>query len=366
MLLHKQYPEDFFRSRWMQHLVFWICVLLYFTIGYTRNGDFSVELLRSAAFLPNHMFLVYTFFYFLMPRFLFTRKFFLFIVLAVFSYALSMAISYQVNYHILGANRTSWSFGAALLGQSTVLGIAISIKLLKNWYRQKRQLMEAQNDKISAELELLKSQVHPHFLFNTLNNLYAHTLEQSEKAPEIVLKLSHLLRFMIYESNAASIPLKKEIFLLQQYIELEQLRYGKRLDVSVSVRGNIEHKEIAPLLLLPLVENAFKHGTSDQIDQCWISFDLEVKGAQMIFKLVNSKDVETKQQAAEVGGLGLNNVKKRLGYLYPGKHVLEISEDEEVFIVTLQLELAESAQLTISPLSKKQKQADGTEMFIGG
>ena len=366
MLLHKQYPEDFFRSRWMQHILFWTCVLLYFTIGYTRNGDFSLELLRSAAFLPNHMFLVYIFFYFLMPRFLFTRKFFLFILLAAFAYALSMAFSYQINYHVLGPHRTNWSFGASLLGQSTVLGIAISIKLLKNWYRQKRQLMEAENQKISAELELLKSQVHPHFLFNTLNNLYAHTLEQSEKAPEIVLKLSHLLRFMIYESNEASIPLKKEISLLQQYIELEQLRYGKRLDVSVSVRGNIEHKEIAPLLLLPLVENAFKHGTSDQIDQCWISFDLEVRGTQMIFKLVNSKDNETKQQAEEIGGLGLKNVQKRLGYLYPGKHILEISGDEEVFIVMLQLELSEIKPLTASPVPQLQKQANGTEMFVGG
>src|SRR3982750_4730539 len=247
MLLHKQYPEDFFRSRWVQHVLFWSCVLLYFTIGYARDGRFGIELLRSAAFLPNHMFIVYSFFYFLIPQFLLTRKFFLFILLAIVVYAVSMGLSYLINYKVLGVNHTTWSFGAAMLGQSTVLGIAISIKLLKNWYRQKRQLMDAENQKISAELELLKSQVHPHFLFNTLNNLYAHTLEQSEKAPAIVLKLSHLLRFMIYESNASSIPLKKEISLLQQYIDLEQLRYGKRLEVSVSVRGKIEEKEIAPL-----------------------------------------------------------------------------------------------------------------------
>jgi sensor histidine kinase YesM len=356
--------EVFFQKRLVQHICFWLFVVSYFTIGYTRNGNFRIELLRSAAFLPNHMFTVYTFFYLLIPL-LFVRKFLLFFILAVVIYGLSMCFSWLINYQLLGENQTAWSFGASLLGQSTVLGMAISIKLLKYWYQQKKQIMEVQHQKMFAELELLKSQIHPHFLFNTLNNLYSHTLHQSEKAPEIVLKLSHLLRFMIYESNVSFIPLRKEISLLQQYIELEQLRYGDRLDVSVSVRGNTENKQIVPLLLLPLVENAFKHGVSRQLDQCWISLDMEVSGENFTVKLVNSKDGEERPEPANVGGLGLMNVRKRLDYLYHGRYKLEIFDEEEVFIVTLQLQLTE-AKISVINEPSLIKQSDGTEMLIGG
>lgn len=356
--------EQVLQLRVTQHVLFWVFVAIYFTIGYTRNGAFGLEFIRSLAFLPNHMFLVYSFFYFIIPRFVFTKRFPLMILSGVLAYALSMQVSAFINFVVLGEMKTTWSLGASLLGQSTVLGMAISIKLIKNWYQHKQQIMQARNQQVLAELELLKSQVHPHFLFNTLNNLYAHTLHQTAQAPEIVLKLSNLLRFMIYESNVALIPLKKEIFLLQQYIELEQLRYGRRLDVSFSVKGDIENKQIAPLLLLPLVENAFKHGTSRQLEQCWISFDLEVQGNEMRCKLLNSRDAEDSGQGAAPGGLGLQNVKKRLDYLYHGKHRLEIIEEEEVFIVNLGLQLTEAPPSIISGQVVKQ-QNNGIEMPVG-
>ncbi|HZH94768.1 MAG TPA: histidine kinase, partial [Flavisolibacter sp.] len=218
-------------------------------------------------------------------------------------------------------------------------GIAVSIKLLSYWHRQKQETVEAQREKLTTELELLKAQLHPHFLFNTLNNLYAYTLDASDKAPEIVLKLSNLLRFMIYESRADRIPLRKEILLLQHYIELEGLRYGDRLDVSFSCRGAIDDKQIAPLLLLPFLENAFKHGTSKQLDQCWISFDLNVEGNTVHAKLVNSVDGEEEREDTTIGGLGLQNVQRRLSLLYPGRHSLNVQTQDEVFIVSLQLEL---------------------------
>jgi len=363
MRLVKDHIEPFLQRRLIQHIAFWLFVLFYFVIGYTRDGRYGIEIVRSAAFLPNHMLLVYTFLYFILPKFLFTRKFLLFALFSILAYASSMALSGFINFIVLGNWQTLWSPGAALLGQCTVLGIAISIKLLKNWYHQKQQIMEAHNQKISAELELLKSQVHPHFLFNTLNNLYAHALKRSAKTPAIVLKLSDLLRFMIYESGAVLIPLKREIFLLQQYIELEQLRYGERLDISVSVRGQIENKQIVPLLLLPLVENAFKHGVSKQLDQCWISFDLEVNGNEMIFKLVNSMDRHSDDLSFS-GGLGLQNVRKRLDYLYPGRHELDIFEEGEIFVVNLNLQLAENPSAP-APMQAAKNRKNDAEMLIG-
>jgi sensor histidine kinase YesM len=354
MLLSKKSIEQLLKNRLAQHILFWVCILFYFIIGYTRNGNYSLEIIRSLAFLPDHMFLVYSFLYFLIPRFLLTKRFVLFFVFGVAIYSISIKLSYVINFDLLGEKQTVWNLGAAILGQATVLGPAIAIKLLKQWYHQKDQLMQARTSQVLVELELLKSQVHPHFLFNTLNNLYAHTLKQSTDAPQIVLKLSNLLRFMIYESKSVLIPLKKEIFLLQQYIELEQLRYGSRLDISFSVRGDIENKEIAPLLLLPLVENAFKHGTSRQLEQCWISLDLEVKGDQLIFKLVNSKDRDDVPSSAP-GGVGLQNVRKRLGYLYESRHTLEIADEAEVFIVNLQLQLAQGkVAVDVQHVNKKQ------------
>ena len=363
MLLTKNHIERFLQKRLVQHTLFWIFVLCYFMIGYTRNGENGLEFIRSVAFLPNHMLLVYTFLYFIIPKFLFIRKFLLFALFRLLAYAISMSLSAFINFEILGHKRTAWSLGASLLGQCTVLGIAISIKLLKNWYQQKQQIMEAQNQKTLAELELLKSQVHPHFLFNTLNNLYSYALHQSEKTPQIVLGLSNLLRFMIYDSSESFIPLKREIYLLQQYIELEQLRYGERLDISVAVRGDLENKQIVPLLLLPLVENAFKHGTSRQLDQCWISLDLEVKGNEMLFKLINSMEGKPIEERSFAGGMGLQNVTKRLEYLYPDKHQLETFEEDEVFVVDLRLQLTEKSATPANTLIKNKK--NDTEMLIG-
>ena len=360
--------ETLINKRILQHTAFWLLIIFYFTVGYGRQGNYLKEVYRSVCFTPAHMFLVYSFFYFLIPRYLLTRKFIQFFLLGAIVYGLAMWFSYVINYKVLAAtgDQTYWSFGASLLGQFTVLGLAVSIKLSKYWYRQREQTLAAQQQKTLAELELLKSQIHPHFLFNTLNNLYAHTLEQSVHAPEIVLKLSNLLRFMIYESRTPYISLKKEIILLQQYIELEQLRYGKRLDVSVSVRGEMNEYQIAPLLLLPLVENAFKHGTSTQLEQCWISIDLYVDTEHLDFKLINSRDKERTQN--DVGGLGLSNVRKRLEYLYPGTHQLLISEDEDVFVVSLRLPLwKEKDPVTIvSPSSFLNQKTDEVKMFVGG
>ncbi|MDP2889599.1 MAG: histidine kinase [Bacteroidota bacterium] len=218
-------------------------------------------------------------------------------------------------------------------------GITLSIRLFLYWYEQKQQTFEVERQKTAVELQLLKAQLHPHFLFNTLNNLYSHSLEASPKCPEIVMKLSELLRFMIYESNAPKIPLTKEIKLLRSYITLEELRYGDRFDMSVTVTGDVENYQIAPFLLLPFVENAFKHGTSKQLDQCWLSLNLSMEGSVMYFKLVNSVETDEDEEQSKPGGLGLLNVKRRLELLYKNKHSFEAKRLEDFFVVNLEVTL---------------------------
>lgn len=346
------------------HLLFWIGIVVYFAWGFGISGNTRASFTNALFYVPGQMIMTYALLYFLTPRYLEKKKYLAFVLGLVVVIVICAAYASLANL-TLAVHKNKFSgvrldTGRNILPFIHVAGIAFSIKFLNYWHRQKQKTIEAQREQLTTELELLKAQVHPHFLFNTLNNLYAYTLEQSDKAPEIVLKLSNLLRFMIYESRAASIPLRKEVELLQSYIELEQLRYGERLDVSFTSSGTIDNKMIAPLLLLPFLENAFKHGTSRQIDQCWISFDLNVTASILQFKLVNSVDKEDKKATTD-GGLGLQNVKRRLNLLYPGKHQLTVQSEEEVFIVSLELELEEGnsdATIATSIINTTDKKYD--------
>lgn len=324
------------------HLVFWLLVVIYFAWGFGLDIDPKQSFINALFYLPGHLIMVYTLLYFLVPRFLLKRKFwqffigFIILVLICASYTVLAQLSVNSDASLGGAKL---SVGRNILPFIHVGAIAASIKLLKYWYFQRKQTLEAEQQRTVAELKLLKAQLHPHFLFNTLNNLYSHTLEYSPKSPEIVLKLSGLLRFMIYESNTPKIPLVKEIELLQNYISLEQLRYGDRLDISVSVNGEIDKYQIAPMLLLPFLENAFKHGTSRQIDQCWISFSLAVDDSIMTFKLINSIEPNLEEDPLKVGGMGLQNVIRRLQLLYKDQYRIETIRMDEVFVVDLELTL---------------------------
>lgn len=324
------------------HLLFWVLVVTYFAWGFGLDKNPKASFINALYFLPGHIIMVYSLLYFLVPRFLLQRKFFQFflgfliLVVICASYTLLAQLSVNSIGVLLGAtiriDRIVFPF-------VHIGAIAISIKLLKHWYLQQKLTLEAEQQKTVAELNLLKAQLHPHFLFNTLNNLYSHTLEFSPKSPEIVLKLSGLLCFMIYENNSTKIPLVKEMELLENYISLEQLRYGDRLEISVTVTGDIEKYQIAPMLLLPFLENAFKHGTSKQIDQCWISFNLSVENSIMSFKLINSIEPNLDGEVKKIGGMGFQNVIKRLQLLYKDNYLIETVKMEDVFVVDLELAL---------------------------
>lgn len=324
------------------HILFWIFIVTYFAWGFGLNTQPLRSFINASFFLPGFFIMVYSLLYILVPRFLLRRKFVSFfiglsIVLgACFLYTILAQLSLDGSDNFRGMTIT---MGKNVLPFLHVGGIALSIKMLMYWYRQRQQTLEAEQQKTAAELKLLRAQLHPHFLFNTLNNLYSHTLEASPKSPEIVLKLSELLRSMIYDSNELKIPLRKEIELMRSYITLEQLRYGDRLDISVTITGDVERHLIAPFLLLPFLENAFKHGTGKQLDQCWITMDIEMKGSDMYFKLVNSADPEKDEEPSGTGGVGLMNVSRRLELLYQDKHRFRTTRLEEAFVVDLEMTL---------------------------
>jgi len=337
------------------HLIFWIIVLLYFAwaMGFDRGPKRVI--LHSMIYIPGHMILVYPLLYYLTTKFLLKGKYLYFflgiIVLIIICQFYSVFYSSSVNTKDGIFAGMFLNTGRNVLPYLHIGGIALTIKLLKRWYQQKELTSKIEQQKMNAELKLIKAQLNPHFLFNTLNNLHSHTLEKSKKAPEIVLKLSTMLRFMIYESNSKRIPLSKEIELLKNYIALEQLRFGDRLDISTTFLGDFKSFQIAPLLLLPFLENAFKHGTSNQIDQCWIRLDLSVDDAMMHFKLVNGIDPISSKKSGASEGIGLQNVKRRLELNYPDNYSFEAILQDEVFIVNLSIQLEELQEEFVEKLA---------------
>lgn len=222
-------------------------------------------------------------------------------------------------------------------GAITVGGIAAAIKLMKYWYVKEQHNLQLQKENAEAGLQLLKAQVHPHFLFNTLNNIYANTQNVSPVASKMITGLSDILRYTLQEGAKPLVPLEQELQMIQDYISLEEIRYGNRLELHIQLPENTNGLYIAPLLLLPLVENCFKHGTSHVLDQPWIHLQISITDDQMQIKLLNGKPIQVQEQRST--GIGLKNVQKRLALLYPGKHELTITNEEEIFIVNLKLKL---------------------------
>jgi LytS/YehU family sensor histidine kinase len=189
------------------------------------------------------------------------------------------------------------------------------------------------------ELKALKSQINPHFFFNTLNGIYSMSLEKDERLPQTVLQLSHLMRYLLYEAKEDMVPLEKEWQVLQDYISLQKIRSDNNLYIEQKLEGEIKDQKIAPLLLITFMENAFKHGTRTSIGNASMSLWVRVNGPDFNFMLKNRKLGTNEIIESDHKGLGLENVKRRLELIYPGKHQLTISEDPQHFIVNLHLNI---------------------------
>ena len=221
-----------------------------------------------------------------------------------------------------------------------IAGFAVMIKLIKRWWLKQKETEQLFQEKTKAELQLLKAQVHPHFLFNTLNNIYYFSLSGSPKASEMINKLSGLLHYILNECNQPLIPLQKEINMVRDYMALEKIRYGE-MNMTIDIQEEDSEKLIAPLLLIPFVENSFKHGTSKMLAHPWVKLQLIIENNMLHFSVANSRPQETETQLKK-GNIGLKNVKKRLELLYPGTHELNIVSKPESFFVSLKIPLQEA------------------------
>jgi hypothetical protein len=299
-----------------------------------------------------NMFLCYSVIYFLVPKYFQREKYILFVIGFILVYALVVLIG-LVHVFILVGNPVSDAIGTPidrlisifrpgfirLFGNPLLIcGLFLSLKVLKNWHLEQLRTETLAKENINAELQLLKAQIHPHFLFNTLNNIYSFTLNQSPQAIVLVKKLSDMLHYMIHECKEPFVPLEKEIKLIQDYIGLEKVRYGNRLDMHVEINGDYKNKMIAPLLLIPFVENCFKHGASIMRGQQWIKMNITINEDQLDFKLSNSKPPDL-NGTINKKGIGLANVQKRLQLLYPEKHFIKVESINDTYNIQLRVGL---------------------------
>ncbi len=221
------------------------------------------------------------------------------------------------------------------------MGVGSTIYYIMNeWLKGQRKTSELQNKTLQSELRFLKSQINPHFLFNTLNNLYALTLKKSDEAPEIVLKLSEMMRYMLYECNERRVPLRKEVNYIKNYLELEKLRQAKKFDIRFQMEGEIENQKIAPLMFIPFLENSFKHGLNSQISEGFVDIRLNVMDDSVEVDIENSKAPTLPSPSGKKsGGIGLVNVRRRLALLYPDSYDLSIRSNPNTYHVNLKLKL---------------------------
>lgn len=341
-------------NRFTRHFLFWLVWILFFTFIYAQKGvvyyglwhSYMISFVDAICFMPIHLFFSYGIIYFLMPRFLYTQRYGPLMAWMLVLVAAAGIISYLSSEYLVGPvrillgvprypNSLAMGFMGGLRGGLTIGGFAAAIKLMKQWYVKQQENEMLEKARMASELQVLKAQLHPHFLFNTLNNIYSYAMQDTQTAPGMILRLSDMLRYMLYECEQHQVCLAREVQLLKDYVALEQMRYGSRLEVHVHVEGNLQERKIAPLLLLPFVENAFKHGASSTMGDVWMSIDIREDNGLLKLKVINGKP-HTSPETSEQG-IGLRNVRQRLELLYPGKHLLNISDQEDSFVVKLSL-----------------------------
>lgn len=307
--------------------------------GFVQNPHIKRDFLSSAIML---LFFYANYFVFI-PRFYFRKKylpFLLFALLFLASIALLPALLFPFERGRPGPPPPAWGGGLGFvlfemghqffLFAATIL-LSLTIKINGRWRRTEKE-------KLRAELSYLKAQINPHFLFNTLNSIYALSIEKSDKTPEAVVKLSGMMRYVLSESHKDHVPLGKEIDYIGDYVELQKIRLGHTVKLSYSFSGQPSGKEIAPLVLIPFVENAFKHGVNaEEISDIVIHIQVDEKS--MTLEVINNK-VRSVADAAEKSGLGIENTRNRLKLLYPDTHELTIRDADKVFSVVLKIYFA--------------------------
>ena len=325
------------------HIFFWLSLITLFV--YIVHNDIkmgSSQLLILFLLYPAiNIGLFYLNFLVFIPAFLDKKKYSIYalvigitiIIFGLGKYGVGLMFKQYVLMHMKEVI-SFWSYFVSTLITSLIfIFLSIVLKFTNDWFLNERIQRDLENQRLSAELSFLKSQINPHFLFNSLNSIYSLAYQRSETTPEAILKLSEIMRYMLYECNDNKVSLVKELQYLQNYIDLQKIRFGKKSYIDFKVSGKVADEQIVPLLLIAFIENAFKHGVAnDPVSP--IRLLIDVAEEHLYFYAQNKKHNSNRDS---MGGIGLNNVKRRLDLLYPGKYNLTITDDNDTYTCELSL-----------------------------
>jgi sensor histidine kinase YesM len=335
--------------RMIQHLAFWVLSFFVFlNLFKTGIKPEKVDYVYTALFQLSLLPAVYLNLKLLLPKSGNRKR----ILLYLISLATVIILFSWINYSFCD----NWSakvlpdyffisyftFKEIILFFSVYIIITSLLKLSKSWFfvsQLQKELLEKEKQKTEAELRALKAQINPHFFFNTLNSIYSMSLDKDDRLPATILQLSEIMRYFLYESKDNFVPLEKELAVVDSYIALQTIRSGEQLKIEIKREGDVTDQKIAPLILITFLENAFKHGAKGDSENTFIRSAIRTEKDKLIFIVENNKGYVDEIEKGKHSGLGLENVKRQLQLLYPGKHLLSIQDKQDKFYVRLELNL---------------------------
>jgi hypothetical protein len=333
------------------NLIFWLLYFLYEWFGLAAlSGDFSIYFINACIALPSSFIISWlTVHVFIKNYYNKGEKgqFWIFQITASLTLLLLRRI---FNYYIIYPKYVPWAQQVPLFSPGKLIVELVNLYLItgvyslfyfvRSWYDERQKAQTLLQEKTVAELELLKSQIQPHFIFNALNNIYSVAIKTSPETANLISHLSNFLDYNLYQAKQPFVPLTAEIAYLKHYIELQKNRYGHKLDASINIYDDIEDLYLAPLILLPLIENSFKHGIANCIRQGWIRVDVSRHPDDFSIKIENSIEEKPPQHDFKNSGIGIKNVQKRLQIIYPNAHEFKIVEEPHSYLVVLKIKIS--------------------------
>lgn len=337
------------------HIFFWLTYFLFNTFRWgSYFNDYLYSLKTNLLGFPIHMTLCYLNILIFMPYLVYRKKYLPYVLAVLSSIFIMVIIKFNLTYLLITHN--VWPEGPEtidkltlnytidmMMGELYVITFVTAIKITFDFLNEQRRVTDLEKSQLETELLFLKSQISPHFFFNTLNNIYSLSVEKSNKTPKIVLKLSELMRYMLYETKSKKQTLENEILCIQNYLDLERIRNDDRLEVNMYISGDIHDKEISPIILLTFIENAFKHGVNKNTGPVIIDINFKIKGDFLHFTITNPMPEITlhKDNFNKSSGIGLENVKKRLELGYnKSDYKLSFKNKKDIFVAKLVIKVS--------------------------
>ncbi|MGL1885840.1 MAG: sensor histidine kinase [Reichenbachiella sp.] len=343
--LDKQY-QGWSWTRTTRHLFYWGFWLLFYCVinGSLHGNNYLQWAIFEAVMMTIKLPYAYFIAFYLLPKFIPKKNYMgLGIAMIGIAFFASILVLCVYRYYPIDIGKyKDFSFPYITYVTLDLLymsSFVVVIKLIQMFYVQQKNNAILSQEKVKSELQILRNQLQPHFLFNTLNNIYSLVISDDKQAASSILKLSDILSYMLYDCNVDQISTEKEVQLIKNYIELEKIRYGDRLELSFSSTGNIQNSFLPPLLLIPFLENAFKHGIAKTEGKSWMRVVLNITENELNFMVENNIPNTTDGSSSNLkSGIGLENIQKRLNIIYPERHEIKVNK-EDSYLVKLKIQL---------------------------